>query len=283
MAHLALPMVSAVLFSFVLGFLASTAGGARVRLLRKTKGADSAELGTAPLAGPRFESADVQRATLGRDGEDQKLIGTRLATDYSTEYAEASKFAGMTGGIAHWVSAEAAAVASAASSVARGAWEDPHILDARAAEISDSLSAGAHAHTVAVVAVSHWGPAATSAIASGVEVTFCRTEGEGGRRTGCLRDCACQWHHQCYSMHVQGHNETGENIGICELSLPSMMVISCLLFMITFVLTFLVRICLMAMDSEACKQIMKKKQAPVILRISNEPPNFAESGGACRL
>lgn len=76
------------------------------------------------------------------------------------------------------------------------------------------------------------------------------------KTTGCMKECTCFWFQRCYPHHVRKEDgTTGENIGVCELSLSMMVSASILLFIAVLLLILAMRFFLVISNEEQYRQV----------------------------
>lgn len=98
-------------------------------------------------------------------------------------------------------------------------------------------------------------------------------EGDGEARVGCAEACPCRWYERCYPKHVlwegggSSHGEGLEsiNVGGCNLSMTSLVIISSFIFLAFAAIVFAVRgvLFIFAFMSDTTKMDLVKHSTPI--------------------
>jgi len=207
-------LLLAVLLASLLGLPAQ---GFRVRPSQRTRRKDAGGSTEAAAArgDPRHPLAPEQR------GAGDRLPPATLRVDAAATAPPAEAAAGTGGDGGRHLAGEAAAKESATALAA----------DAVAAR-------GAH-----------HGRAATAAKVANISIKPeegkpCQVHTQAGeKRIGCRADCTCLWYERCYPLHMQKEEVGSIDVGVCELGVGAMMVVSTGLFLGLLICVFLFRLC----------------------------------------
>lgn len=123
-----------------------------------------------------------------------------------------------------------------------GGFEPQHRAEAVVARLAQVATPGDHPAHVAAPAVSTLQRSMASQPPVADDVVELCSANDAGERVGC-RKCSCSWGERCYPKHVHIDGRW-EDVGICDLAIFTLAVLSSFLFIVVLCLFVMLRACL---------------------------------------